>query len=144
MRYLIIITILLGFLSCGETKDNPENKDFTTLFEKSDGTVTEPGQETLRSILDAHFGTARPKLHLPYHSRNNIKLNIIEEKYEDWIDYEKVKAALGGFNKKKSPGPDGIKPCVFDHLGEKFTKYLQIIYKCCIHFKYTPKLWRET
>jgi len=47
MRYLIIITILLGFLSCGETKDNPENKDFTTLFEKSDGTETPTYEEVI-------------------------------------------------------------------------------------------------
>ena len=47
MRYLIAITILLGFLSCGETKDNPENKDFTTLFEKSDGTETPTYEEVI-------------------------------------------------------------------------------------------------
>ncbi len=47
MRYLITITILLGFLSCGETKDNPENKDFTTLFEKSDGTETPTYEEVI-------------------------------------------------------------------------------------------------
>ena len=47
-------------------------------------------------------------------------------------------------NKKKSPGPDGIKPVVFEHLPANFIQQLIFIYKCCIHFEYTPVLWKDT
>ena len=48
------------------------------------------------------------------------------------------------FNKKKSPGPDGIKPIVFDHLPTNFRKQLILIFKCCLHLHYTPTLWKDT
>ena len=57
---------------------------------------------------------------------------------------DKIKEALGGFEKKKSPGPDGIKPIIFEHLPEKTLLYLQIIYKSCIFLHYTPISWKET
>ena len=57
---------------------------------------------------------------------------------------DKLIAALDGFEKKKSPGPDEIKPVVFEHLPEKTLLYIQLIYKACIHLHYTPVTWKET
>lgn len=40
MKYSLLLLVISLTLSCAEHKDNPENKDFTTLFEESDGTQT--------------------------------------------------------------------------------------------------------
>ena len=57
---------------------------------------------------------------------------------------KKIIAALDGFEKKKSLGPDGLKPVLFEFLPEKTLLYLQLIYKSCIHLHYTPIKWKET
>ena len=46
--------------------------------------------------------------------------------------------------KKKSPGPDEIKPVIFEHLPLKFITHLAFIYRSVILLKYTPKLWKST
>ena len=48
-------------------------------------------------------------------------------KYKDWIDVHKIKEALAGFEKKKSPGPDGVKPLVFEHCTVLLMSAIQII-----------------
>ena len=77
-------------------------------------------------------------------TRRNLAVAEISEKYKDWIDPVKIKDSLAGFEKKKSPGPDGIKPLVFDKLTDTFIEVLQIIYKSSIHLGYTPKAWKKT
>lgn len=47
MKYLYLLAIALFLTSCGETVDNPDNKDFTTLFEKSEGTQTPTYEEVI-------------------------------------------------------------------------------------------------
>ena len=68
----------------------------------------------------------------------------LKGKYKDWIDTTKIKHALEGFEKKKSPGPDGLKPLIFEHLPNKFIEAVEVIYKTCIHLGYTPKAWKKT
>ena len=89
------------------------------VFDNIDGTTTEPGEDTLEALLKTHFKECTPIKHTKYNSSGNINLREIASKYEDWISLEKIKEALEGFEKKKSPGPDGIKPLVFEHLPEK-------------------------
>ena len=48
MKYLYLLIISLFVISCGETVDNPDNKDFTTLFEKSEGTQTPTYEEVIQ------------------------------------------------------------------------------------------------
>ncbi len=47
MKNSFIVLSFLLLLSCGEAEENPENKDFTTLFEKSNGTETPTYQEVV-------------------------------------------------------------------------------------------------
>ena len=114
------------------------------VFDKSDGTTTEPGEETLGALLDTHFKECQEIPFSSYSSRNTTNRGVISSKYEDWLSMEKIVAALDGFEKKKSPGPDNIRPLIFEHLPEKILLYIQIIYKSCIHLHYTPVLWKET
>lgn len=48
MKYAFIFLLTLLFISCSETVDNPENKDFKTLFETSDGTQTPTYEEVIK------------------------------------------------------------------------------------------------
>ena len=57
-------------------------------------------------------------------------------KNEDWKTEEFTKQALNLFQKKKSPGPDEIKPVIFEHLLLKFIKHLGFIYRSIILLKY--------
>ena len=68
----------------------------------------------------------------------------IEDNYDDWINMPKVRKALDGFEKKKSPGTDGIKPVLFEHLDVDTVMYLIKIFKSSIFLAYTPRKWRET
>lgn len=47
MKYAFFFLSILLFISCSETVDNPENKDFTTLFETSNGTQTPTYEEVI-------------------------------------------------------------------------------------------------
>lgn len=47
MRIFFILSFSLLAIACGETVDNPENKDFTTLFESSEGTETPTYEEVI-------------------------------------------------------------------------------------------------
>jgi hypothetical protein len=45
------------------------------------------------------------------------------------------------FKPLKSPGPDGIKPIVLQHLTSNYIERLSLIYKACIRVGYLPKSW---
>ena len=56
----------------------------------------------------------------------------------DWITDELTMQAMMGFQAKKSPGPDGLKPIIFQHLPINMIKYINFIYKACVSFSFTP------
>ena len=51
---------------------------------------------------------------------------------------------MSGFQHKKSPGPDGLKPAIFPHLPDNFINYLEFIYRSCVCFSFTPTKWKDT
>ena len=120
-----------------------EKRDINTLL-KDDGSNTDPGAETIDLLVKTHFPAATDTRHVTYNNRRNLPTTEIREKYADWIDIAKIREALTGFEKKKSPGPDGLKPLIFEHLPEKFLEVLETIYKSSIHLGYTPKAWKRT
>ena len=129
--------------SLAKMAQRQERRDINVLV-REDGSVTEPGQDTMEYLTSTHFPAATEKKHVTYNNRRNCSSEEIEKKYTDWITMPLLKQALGGFEKKKSPGPDGIKPLVFEHLPDEFLRTLMAAYKSSIHLGYTPKLWRET
>ena len=120
-----------------------ENRDINVLT-RPDGSSTDPGTETINLLTQTHFPAATNTKHVTYNNRKNAPTTLIADKYADWICQTKIRKALDMFEKKKSPGPDGIKPLVFEHLPTKFTEVLEIIYKSAIHLSYTPKEWKRT
>ena len=109
-----------------------------------DGSTTDPGTETIALLTRTHFPAASSAAHVTYNNRRNAATTTIQNKYEDWINDLLIRRALDGFEKKKSPGPDGIKPLVFEHLPREFLHTLSIVYKAAIHLAYTPKAWKKT
>ena len=114
-----------------------------------DGSMTEPGQETLNLLFQTHFPSSTPLQQVTYHDispeeRVLFRSDYINQTHDYWLNLELLNSAMKKFNRKKSPGPDGIKPIVFDHLPDNFKKHLIFIYKCCIHLHYTPILWKDT
>ena len=114
------------------------------VLQKPDGTSTDPGEDTIQTLAETHFPHATGTRHVTYNNRRNILTQALEDKYQDWISPDLVRRALDGFEKKKSPGPDEIKPLIFEHLPPQFLHCLLIIYKSCIHLGYTPKAWKKT
>ena len=120
-----------------------ERRDINVLT-RPDGSSTDPGAETIDLLTETHFPAATDTKHVTYNNRRNLSVEEIQCKYKDWIDKQKIKSALAGFEKKKSPGPDGIKPLIFEHLPDELITVLEIIYKSAIHLGYTPKAWKKT
>ena len=120
-----------------------ERRDINVLT-KADGSSTDPGSETIDLLTKTHFPAATDTKHVTYNNRRNLPSQEIGRKYSDWIDKDKITTALGGFEKKKSPGPDGLKPLIFEHLPKEFIQTLELIYKSSIHLGYTPKAWKRT
>ena len=120
-----------------------EKRDINVLT-KEDGSSTDPGTETIDLLTGTHFPAATDTKHVTYNNRRNLRVEEIKAKYVDWIDAQKIAKALTDFEKKKSPGPDGIKPLVFEHLPREFLSVIEIIYKSSIHLGYTPKAWKKT
>ena len=117
-----------------------KKKNKINTFVKPNGKTTDPGEETLDALITAHFPNAVDKIRKQYTSENKFRKQEIEETNSDWINFTLTKEALASFEKKKSPGPDGIKPVLFEHLPDNFIRHLVFIYKSVIKLRYTPLL----
>ena len=133
--------------SLAKTLQKKERSKLYTL-RKPDGSMTEPGQETLNLLFQTHFPASVPLKQVQYQSNRFAHLqsrsSYINQTCDYWLNIELLNKAFKKFNKKKSPGPDGLKPIIFDHLPNNVKLLLIFIYKCCVHFNYTPVLWKDT
>ena len=133
--------------SLAKTLQQKERQKLYTL-KNPDGSMTEPGQETLNLLFQTHFPAATPLRKVTYRAEPDADIlslsSLIEQKYDSWINITTLDRAFSKFNKKKSPGPDGDKPIVFDHLPSNCKKIILFLYKSCVHFHYTPALWKDT
>ena len=114
------------------------------VLKKPNGSTTLPGTDTIKLLTETHFPSATETKTITYNNKRNISSQQVNAKYSDWINPHLITQALAGFEKKKNPGPDGVKPLVFEHLPQEFILTLQHIYKSAIHLGYTPKEWRRT
>ena len=131
--------------SLARTLQNKEKSKLYTL-KKPDGSMTDPGEETLNLLFQTHFPASTPLKTVDYRTTEHptSSSDMINQRFDSWINLDLLNKAFKKFNKKKSPGPDGIKPVVFDHLPINFKLHLLFIFKCCVHLHYTPVLWKDT
>ena len=120
-----------------------DKRSINTLL-KTDGSLTEPGVETIRKLTDTHFPAAQEGT-VPYeHDPNNQRSTQEIKDSHDWIDVDSVRKAMKLFKPNKAAGPDGLKPIIFKYLPRNALEALTLIYKACITLGHTPKAWRET
>ena len=115
-----------------------------STFIKQDGSSTEPGKETLETLIKAHFPKATMGTPTQsYAAHPQVLTADLADRYE-WIDTYKVRRALLGFKPHKAPGPDNLPPIVFRYFPPNVHEQLVTIYKSCIALQYTPIRWRKT
>ena len=95
-------------------------------FIKPGGSITLPGAETAEFILRHYFPEASQRRKIIY-GHKKVNYDDLINKNVDWINQDQIRASLAGFEKKKSPGPDRLKPAIFKHLPGNIIDYLQII-----------------
>ena len=113
-------------------------RNSVNVFDKDDGSCTEPGKETLSHLINTHFPTSTDMVHIKYNSTGSHPLlDTVCNNYDDWINLPLLNEALDGFEDKKSPGPDGLKPIIFKHLTDKLKEYLITI--CLLYTSPSPR-----
>ena len=122
---------------------NRDRRSINTL-QKADGTLTDPGRETIQMLTDTHFPAAvegtTPYKHDPTHTALTKDIEMEHE----WIDIDLVRKAMRQFKPNKAPGPDNLKPLVFKYLPQNALEVITFIYQACVTLGHTPKAWRET
>ena len=107
------------------------------------GRSTDPGKETGKALLEAHYPGIRPKKGTRYDRNKSVFTNLLQEKY-NWINVERLKTVFQGFKAKKSPGPDSLSPQVLMQLPINILKYIIIIHKACMALHFTPTTWKNS
>ena len=100
-------------------------------------------KETLENLMDTHFIDSVPADEMmdeavPVGIKDDESNDVIE-----YIDEQKVAAAMASFGPQKAPGPDGLKPLVLQKLPAEYITYLCKLYKMAVGCRYTPKVWRQ-
>ncbi len=110
------------------------------LFKGQDGEVCTNLDDSIQVVFDALF---------PGNTNNLVEaksryctLSQVHTQ-ANFVTKEKVVKAIATFKANKSPGPDGIKPLVLQHLGDRGIKHLTKLFKISIAMRYVPKSWRE-
>ena len=121
-----------------------KRKNKINTFTKPNGSCSEPGRETLDILIKTHFPKATEKIGKKYTSENCHTRSFIMSKNTDWINIDRTREAMQCFEKKKPPGPDDIKPIIFEHLPANVLNHLVFIYRAVIMLRYTPLIWKGT
>ena len=120
-----------------------EKTNIHTL-ERDDGSMTEPGKETLEELTRVHFPAAsREIVEDQEDNRRYFEKHEITTAYRDFISPQIVEAALHKFKPLKAPGPDKIKPIAFRYFPPVLIYFIMVIYMSCLRLHYTPKKWQQ-
>ena len=112
---------------------------------RSDGSLTEPGTETIQELTNAHFPAATPGItSFKHKAQPKVDTSDLDKRYGDWITPELVRKSLRKFKPNKAAGPDELKPIIFKYLPNNAIAALTTIYKACIALGHTPNKWRQT
>ena len=98
-------------------------------------------EETLQLLVDTHFPGNTTDL--PPAPPSFVQRCRLDDEGALFISPASVKSAIKGFGSFKAPGPDGLPPCVYKHLGDQAIERLTAIYKASFLLGYTPKSWRN-
>ena len=108
---------------------------------KSNGKFTSTPIEALNVLLDNFFpgDVTADNIDPPVHAPEGLFLSksIIRE--------DLIIRAMDSFKPFKSPGPDGIRPCLLHYAikDSSFVALLCKVYQACLIYGYVPSVWRE-
>ena len=94
---------------------------------KDRGKLLSP-EESLEFLANTHFPGSSDSPCKDKRTNRRKKVNITKTEV-DFISLEKVKASIASFQPHKSPGPDLIPPCVYQHFGERALELLVRLFK---------------
>ena len=107
------------------------------------GRNTDPGKETGKAMLAAHYPDIKPKQGTRYDRNKSVYSRMLTDKYT-WISIDRLQTVFQGFKAKKSRGSDTLNPLVLMHLPENIMQYILTIYKACIALHFTPTCWKNS
>ena len=84
-------------------------------LEKQDSSITDPGIETIKHLADTNFSQA-VELKKTVYSNKTVTREEVDTWDPDWVTRGKLELVLHQFKSKKSPGPDGLRPVLLQHL----------------------------
>ena len=65
---------------------------------KSNGALSDPGQDTLQVLLNAHFPAATEVPHIQYTSQGAVDLTVAREKFREWVSELLIVRSLRKFD----------------------------------------------
>ena len=120
-----------------------DRQNLNVLY-NTDGSVTEPGLETIDRLAQVHFPQAIPHQQFPgYTSDRAERSEVIQQKYLEYVTPKLVRRSLLKFKPFKAPGPDELKPVIFRYLPPSVITFLTFLFQSCLHLRYTPRKWQE-
>ena len=113
------------------------------ILQRQDGTLTNPGKETLEYLLQSHYPSLEP-IQDTNHTDTKIQTSLINSACIPGINTEALETVFNGFKNKKSPGPDKLRPLILKELPRNKLEELIFIYKTMLLLKFTPTKWKNT
>jgi hypothetical protein len=109
------------------------------LLTRPDGYVCQNTPDNLQTLLREYFPGSREVSEPPLPKESHMEVVI-----NPWITADRIREAISGFGPNKTPGPDGIKPLVLQHLSEKALDKLVKKINASMSLGYTPAIWKRS
>ena len=121
-----------------------ENK-ILGILKRPDGSFCATPEESMDLLIDTHFpGNASAEARGEANHSSSASFSREDVESCAIISAEKVQAAVKSLGPHKAPGPDEIKPLVFQNLGAKMLTRLARLYQAILTLGYTPRKWRTS
>jgi ribonuclease HI len=114
-----------------------------STIRKPDGTYTEDEEERAKLLLKTHFPGSTPIREGEVTLNERIAVRSDWQKAKEIITHEKVKWAIGSFSPYKSPGLDGIFPCLLQKAPTVLMGYLLDIFRSSLATGLIPEAWKS-
>ncbi len=105
----------------------------------------ESPEQSMELLVDTHFPG---NVEVPASSSGGDESAVTREeimgKKFDFITIRRIGWAVGTFGPDKTPGPDGIKPRVLQHVGARGLQFMEFLFRASMALEYTPRAWRQS
>jgi len=107
-------------------------------------------EESIQNLLQVHFPDGqllshRDPVFLFWNQGGEMELDETDgiDTIDGIITMEKIKESISSFCSYKAAGPDGIAPCVLQHLPQAALEYLRVIFVRSFRMGIIPGVWTE-